>query len=261
VDTLDKKVTLHYQLEGAEHLPVLVLSNSLGTDLSMWDKQMEALTEHFRVLRYDSRGHGRSEVPDGPYSIDELGRDVVHLLDELGLNRVHFCGVSMGGMTGMWLSLNVPERLHKVALCNTAAYIGPREIWDKRIAAVGAGGMESILEGVIPRWFTQPFINEAPEEVEKIRNALIQTNPKGYMAACEAVRDTDFRNSVHQINVPTFVISGTEDLATPPSDGRYLSEQIPGSRYLELNAAHLSNIEASEEFTRELIDFIKDDSN
>ncbi|MEJ9233247.1 3-oxoadipate enol-lactonase [Peribacillus butanolivorans] len=250
-------VRLHYRFDGEEDFPVLVLSNSLGTDLSMWNPQIETLTQHFRVLRYDTRGHGESGVPTGPYTIEQLGQDVIGLLDGLGIERAHFAGVSMGGMTGMWLALNVPERLGKLALCNTAAFIGPREIWDARISATRNGGMEVIAEGVLARWFRDPYLVQGSEELDQVRKVFLSTSPEGYVEACAAVRDMDQRDSVKQINVPTLVIVGIGDLATPPSDGQYLAEQIQGARYVELEGAHLSNIEASGEFTTELVEFLK----
>jgi 3-oxoadipate enol-lactonase len=247
---------LHYRFDGKEGLPLLVLSNSLGTDLSMWDPQMEALTQDFCVLRYDTRGHGASDVPQGPYTIEQLGKDVVGLLDGLGIERAHFAGVSMGGMTGMWLALNTPERLVNLALCNTAAYIGPREIWDTRIANVRNGGMEAIAEGVLVRWFQEPFIDQGSAELDKVKKVLLEMSPEGYTAACMAVRDMDQRDTVKHIKLPTLVISGSGDLATPPRDGQYLAEQIQGAHYVELEGAHLSNIEAVEKFTKELLEFL-----
>ncbi|MBU8918967.1 3-oxoadipate enol-lactonase [Bacillus sp. FJAT-29953] len=250
-------VRLHYRFDGAEELPVVVLSNSLGTDLTMWDPQIEELTKYFRVLRYDTRGHGASDVPAGPYSIDQLGQDVVGLLDGLGIERAHFAGVSMGGMTGMWLALNAPERLGKLALCNTAAFIGPREIWDTRISAVQNSGMGPISEGVIARWFTESYVQQGPEEVEQVKKVFLETAADGYAAACAAVRDMDERDTVENITVPTLVISSKDDLATPPRDGQYLTGQIEGARYVELEGSHLSNIETSKEFTKALVDFLR----
>lgn len=254
IDVNDTRI--HYRLDGEPDLPVLVLSNSLGTDLSMWDLQMPTLTQHFRVLRYDTRGHGASEVTPGPYSIEQLARDVVDLLDGLGIERAYFCGVSMGGMIGMWLATHVPQRLEKVALCNTAAFIGPPELWDSRIASVRQGGMDAIAAGVLARWFRAPFLERAPREVEQVRKTLLATSPEGYIAACAAVRDMDYRDTVGRINIPTMVIAGSEDLATPACDGQFLAEQILGARYIELEAAHLSNIEAAAQFTAELVKFM-----
>jgi 3-oxoadipate enol-lactonase len=250
-------VRLHYRIDGADELPVLVLSNSLGTNLSMWNPQIEELSQHFRVLRYDTRGHGASDVPTGPYTIEQLGQDVVGLLDGLAIDRAHFAGVSMGGMTGMWLALHAPERIESLALCNTAAFIGPREIWDARMEAVRNGGLESIADGVIARWFREPYFMQEESEVERMRKVFLAASPEGYIASCAAVRDMDQRDAVKNIKVPTLVISGSGDLATPPRDGQYLAEQIESARYVELEGAHLSNIEAKAEFTNELLAFFK----
>lgn len=248
--------TFNYRFDGPSGASVLVLSNSLGTDLTMWEPQMPAFTRHFRVLRYDTRGHGASAATPGPYRIAQLGADVLALLDALGLDRVHFCGLSMGGMIGQWLGVNAGARLGRLVLCNTAALIGPADLWDKRIAAVEAGGMAAITDGVIARWFTDAFVAGHPEAVAPVRAVLEATDPAGYTAACAAVRDMDQRAAVAAITVPTLVIAGTHDLATPPADGRFLAGAIPGARYLELPAAHLSNIEDADAFTAGVLDFL-----
>jgi 3-oxoadipate enol-lactonase len=252
----DDGVKLWYQLEGSAGAPTIVLSNSLGTSLEMWDAQMPALLQRFQVLRYDTRGHGRSDVPPAPYRVDRLGRDVVALLDACGLARAHFCGLSMGGMIGMWLAREAPDRVERVALCNTSARIGPPEVWDKRIEAVRAGGMTVIVGGVIERWFTPAFRERAPAEVERIAAMLRGMPPDGYIAACTAIREMDQRAQLGSIGVRTLVIAGAVDQATPAADGKWAAEQIPGARYVELAAAHLSNIEAADAFTAALVDFL-----
>jgi 3-oxoadipate enol-lactonase len=247
---------LRYELEGREEAPVLVLSNSLGTDLGMWGPQMPALLERFRVLRYDTRGHGESETTPGPYSIAQLGADVIALLDHLQIARAHFCGLSMGGMIGMWLGTHHGARIERLVLCNTAAKIGTPEVWNTRIDTVNAQGMAAIVPGVIDRWFTPGFQQRAPGQIEVVRAMLLRTSPQGYTANCAAVRDMDQREEIAAINVPTLVIGGTHDLATPPQDSRQAAERIAGARYVELDAAHLSNWERPVEFTRELIGFL-----
>ncbi|MCA3182462.1 MAG: alpha/beta fold hydrolase, partial [Cupriavidus sp.] len=184
-------VRLHYQLDGDASLPVLVLSNSLGTSFEMWQPQVAELTKHFRLLRYDTRGHGQSAVTEGPYSIAQLGGDVIALLDHLGLQRVHFCGLSMGGITGMWLALNHASRLEKLILCNTAAYIGPPENWANRAAAVERDGVASIAAAVVDKWLTPDFAAQQPELVQHLRAMLGATDARGYAANCRAVRDSD----------------------------------------------------------------------
>ncbi len=255
IDLADGRI--RYRFDGPVDAPVLVLSNSLGTDLSMWDAQIPAFAQRLRVLRYDTRGHGASTATPGPYSIAQLGRDVLGLLDALGIARAHFCGLSMGGMVGQWLGVNAPERIERLVLCNTAALIGPAELWDKRIAAVREGGMAAIADAVIARWFTEAFVAAHPEAVAPVRRVLEACTPEGYTAACAAVRDMDQREAVAAITVATLVIAGAHDLATPPADGRFLAERIPGARYLELEAAHLSNIEAEERFTEGVLGFLR----
>jgi 3-oxoadipate enol-lactonase len=242
------KVQIHYDLAGPAGAPTLVFSNSLGATLSMWDPQLSALQKQFRVLRYDTRGHGQSSVTPGPYVIEQLARDVLALLDELRLDRVYFCGLSMGGQTGMWLALNAPARLHKLILCDTAAKIGTPEMWNSRIEAVRKGGMKAISGAVMERWFSATYRANSPEVVATIKLALERQNPDGYIANCAAVRDFDARETIAAITVPTLVIAGTHDAATTPSDGHYLAEHIAGAQYVELNAAHLSNIEDPEHF-------------
>lgn len=251
---------IHYRIDGPmsgqADSPVLVLSNSLGTDLGMWDAQVSSFARQFRVLRYDSRGHGASAVTPGPYTIERLARDVVGLLDGLGIARAHFCGLSLGGMVGMWLATNAPERIGKLALCNTAALIGPPDIWNARIEAVRKGGMAAISAAVLDRWFTRPYLERATEAVERVRQTLVATPPEGYIACCAAVRDMDQRDALSRVRAPTLVIAGSGDVATPPADGRFLAERIPGARYVELDTAHLSNIEAAERFTETVSKFL-----
>jgi 3-oxoadipate enol-lactonase len=247
---------LHYQLEGNEEAPVLVLSNSLGTDLGMWAPQMPALIERFRVLRYDARGHGKSDVTPGPYSIPQLAGDALALMDRLGIQRAHFCGLSMGGMAGMWLGANHPGRIDRLALCNTAARIGPPEVWNARIEKVNAEGMPAIGSAVIDRWFTADFQKYAQRQVEIVRSMLINTPAEGYVASCAAVRDMDQRDKLGGIIAPTLVIAGTHDKATPPEDGKLVSLRIPGAKYVELNAAHLSNWEVAQSFTAQVVNFL-----
>jgi 3-oxoadipate enol-lactonase len=254
--TTDDGVRLWYQIEGSAAAPTIVLSNSLGTDLAMWDAQLPALVGQFQVLRYDTRGHGRSDVPAQPYLVDRLGRDVLALLDACGIARAHFCGLSMGGMTGMWLGREAPERIDRLALCNTAARIGPPEIWDKRVETVRAGGMAAIVPGVIERWFTAPFRLREPEAVARIVAMLRATPPEGYVAACLAIRDMDQREQLATISARTLVIAGASDQATPAADGRLVAERIAGARFVELAAAHLSNIEAEGDFTAALLGFL-----
>jgi 3-oxoadipate enol-lactonase len=250
------KARIHYALEGQSGAPALVLSNSLGTNYSMWDPQLPELRKKLRILRYDTRGHGQSSLTPGPYSIEQLGRDVIALLDALDLDRVHFCGLSMGGMIGMWLGANAPERLNKLVLCNTAAKIGTSEVWNARIEAVRKNGMKSVASAVVERWFSPAFREKPPATVSSTLKMLEAANPEGYAACCAAIRDFDFREQLSRIRVLTLVIAGAHDPSTPPADGRFLADQIQGAQYAELDAAHLSNIEAQDRFNNEVAKFL-----
>jgi len=245
----------HYELTGSE-LPVLVFSNSLGTSYSMWDPQMPYLAQRFRTLRYDTRGHGQSSVTPGDYTIEQLGRDVLGLLDALGLGRVHFCGLSMGGMIGMWLGVNAPDRLHRLILCDTAARIGTKEMWNARIATVRKNGMKPVAAAVSERWFTPEFRASSPQKVAWAQTMLENSPPDGYAACCAAIRDMDQRATLVQIKVPTLVIYGAQDPATPPAAARFLVERIRGSQSVELQAAHLSNVEQADAFTEAVGHFL-----
>jgi 3-oxoadipate enol-lactonase len=248
---------LHYVIEGQTNAPALVLSNSLGTNLSMWDAQLPELHKHFRVLRYDTRGHGQSEVPPAPYSFEQLGRDVLALADEADIGNFSFCGLSLGGMTGLWLGINAGKRLHKLVLCSTGAKTGNAEMWDARIATVRKGGAKSIATATMERWFTPRFRGSAPQEVQRIKHIVESTSTEGYIGCCGALREGDFRGTVGAIRTPTLVISGTHDPAAPPADGRFIAQQIASARYVELDAAHLSNIEQQESFTKEVSEFLR----
>src|SRR5262249_18970290 len=249
-------VRIHYQWDGPEGAPVVVLSNSLGTDLTMWDAQASAWSKNFRVLRYDQRGHGQSSVTPGPYSVQQHGCDVVALLESLGVKHAHFCGLSMGGQTGIWLGGNAPDRMGKLVLCSTAAKIGTPESWATRINLVKEAGMKTVAQQVLERWFTADFRAKEPAKIDAVRQLLEKTDPQGYIANCEAVRDFDYRERVSKIALPTLVISGSADTSTPPAEGRFIAEQIQSARFVELNAAHLSNVEAEACFTKEVGDFL-----
>jgi 3-oxoadipate enol-lactonase len=248
---------IRYEWTGPDHSPVLLFSNSLGATYRMWDAQVQDFTRHFRLLRYDTRGHGESAVTPGPYTIEQLSWDVLALLDALDLQRVYFCGLSMGGMIGMFLGANAPNRFHKIVLCNTAAKIGTPETWNARIDAVQRGGMEAVAPTVIERWLTAGYRAAHPTETQAALTMLEQANPDGYVANCAAVRDMDQRQKLDAVGVPTLVVAGTHDPVTPPCDGRFLTEHIPGAKYVELPAAHLSNIEAKTDFAREVLGFLR----
>jgi 3-oxoadipate enol-lactonase len=251
-----KDLRMYYELDGPADAPTLVLSNSLGTNLSLWDPQLPVFTQRFRVLRYDSRGHGQTSATQGEYSVELLGRDVLQLLDSLNLQRVNFCGLSIGGMTGMWLAVNAPQRLERLVLSNTAPKIGKPDTWNERIRAVREGGTQAVAQQVIERWFTPEFRRNHPDEVAKTRRMIESTSTDGYVGSCAAVRDFDFWERVSAIRAQTLVLTGTHDSAAPPSEAQKLAKQIPGARYTELQAAHISNVEAASRFTGEVSSFL-----
>lgn len=237
-----------YRFDGPDHAPVVMLSNSLGTEMAMWDAQMPVWARDFRVLRYDLRGHGRSSVPAGAYSMDRLGLDAVDVMDALGLHRVHFCGLSLGGMVGLWLSIRHPERLQRLVLANTSAFMGPVANWQARIENVLANGMAPLAEASVSRWFTAQFLNSSPYAVEAVRAMLLATAPAGYAGSCAAIRDMDMRSTASLNAIPTLVIAGTHDPATSVGDARFIVSAAKVARLEELPAAHLSNVECPTAF-------------
>jgi 3-oxoadipate enol-lactonase len=251
-DGLEFNVTL----DGPENAPPLMLSNSLGTNLHMWDWQIPELTKHFRVIRYDSRGHGKSGAPDGPYSIDELGRDALAIMDALELDQVHWMGLSKGGMIGQWLLTHAPERIGRAVLANTGSHMPPPDLWNQRIRTALDKGMEELTPGVIERWFTPEFRAREPDTVEKIVRMLHTTPAHGYAGSCSAIRDMDQRESIRAVTNPVLVVVGARDPATPPEMGKRIADTIRGARIVTLDAAHLSNIEQAEAFNQAVIDFL-----
>lgn len=249
-------IRTHYELSGSAELPVLVFSHSLGVNLEMWEPQLEALVQKRRVLRYDTRGHGASACPSGPYTAEDLGTDILGMLDALDIAQADFCGLSMGGVVGQWLGIHAPHRLRKLVLANTAAKIGTAEIWNGRLATVEREGLDSVIPGTLERWFTAPFRESPPAVIAKTEAMLRRTASEGYSACCGALRDADFRESAKTITVPTLLIASTSDPVTPPADLRFLASAIPGSQLVELSAAHLSNVEAAEAFNQELLHFL-----
>jgi 3-oxoadipate enol-lactonase len=249
---------LYYRIDGAanSNAPWLVLSNSLGTDVSMWAPQVPEFAKHFRVLRYDTRGHGRSDAPQGPYTIEQLTGDVIGLLDHLKIERAHFVGLSMGGLTGIGLGARYAARFDRLVLCNTAAKIGSPEVWEPRAAFVRDKGMAALAPAVPARWFTPAFIEREPLVIAQMLDTLSHTSNEGYASNCEAINATDLRGEVASITAPTLVISGAHDLAATPAQGRELAEEIERGRYVELDVSHISNIEVAPAFTQRVRDFL-----
>jgi 3-oxoadipate enol-lactonase len=218
-------------------MTALLLSNSLGTTQGMWDGALPIFEERTRVLRYDHRGHGGLPAPPGPYSIADLAQDALEVLDRAGEERVNFCGVSVGGMVGMWLAINAPERIDRLALCCTSAHMPPPEMWHERAAAVRADGMAAVVDATLERWFTPAA---PPETVERTRQELLATSPEGYAGCCEAIAEHDMREQIGSIRAPTLVVSAEDDPSTPPDHGRLIAGSVPDARITVLpDARHL----------------------
>lgn len=249
---------LHYRIDGAEGRPWLVFCNSLGTDLHLWDAQIEAFGARFRVLRYDRRGHGESTAPPGPFTIADLGRDVLALLDHLSIGRTHFCGLSIGGLTAQWLGLNAPERLHRMVVCSTAAKIGTPEVWSARIAHVREHGLASLVEATVQRWFSPSFVAAHPDQIARIAASFLRTSTPTYLAACEALAATDFREQLPQVTVPTLAVSGDDDAVTTPDDLRFIASRVANGRSVSLPGRHIVNRESAQAFNTAVLDFLRE---
>jgi len=248
--------SFHVEIDGREDAPPLLMSNSLTCDLSMWDAQVAALSGRFRVIRYDGRGQGRSDATPGPYTMDQLGRDALSILDALGIEQVRFCGLSMGGMVGMWLLTHAPHRIHRAVLANTTAYMGPASLWDGRIALARQGGMAAVAGPTLARWFPAPFHAAAPGTIAAMRAAILATPVDGYVACCAAIRDMDQREAIRSVTTPVLVIVGANDPATTPADGQLIHDSIAGSRLVTLPAGHISAVETADGFNREVAAFL-----
>jgi 3-oxoadipate enol-lactonase len=246
-------VDVHHTLEGPEGAPVIVFSNSLGTTGAMWDAQAATLSDRFRVLRYDARGHGQTPAPPGPYSMDDLAGDVLALLDRLGLERVTFCGLSIGGMTAMWLGVHAQERIDRLVICCTGMQLPTAEMWTDRAALVREKGMGEVIDATMERWFTPAFPERSPEVVERIREIFLATNPEGYAGCCEALADFDMRGQLGPVSAPTLVIAGEDDPVGTPERAAAIADEIQGSRVVVLpNARHLPAVEQADAVTGEL---------
>jgi 3-oxoadipate enol-lactonase len=246
--------TIFWQAEGPASDPALLFSNSLGSDLDLWLPQLDAVRDR-RVIRYDTRGHGRS-TGTSSWTIDLLGEDAVAVLDAAGVKTADFVGISLGGLTGMWLGVHAPDRVGKLVLANTGAKIGTPETWNQRISAVQTQGLEAIADSVLARWFTPGFAATHPGTVARIRHTFVHTSPQGYIACCEALREADLRNQIAAIRSPVLVVTGTHDLSTPPALGELVRTRIDGARLVELDAAHISNVEQSGAFNKAMLEFL-----
>lgn len=250
-------MSLAHRLDGPGGAPVVVLSSSLGTTQELWSRQLPELVERFRVLMYDHPGHGASALPEQPYTVEALADGLLELLDALGLERVSLCGVSLGGMVGMALALEAPERVDRLVLSCTSAYLGPPEGWAERARIVRAEGMESIADTVVGRWFTPELAREEPETVARFRAMLAATPPEGYARCCEAVGAWDARGRISAIAAPVLVVAGKDDAATPVESAELIASRIPGARLHVLErAAHLANVERAEAFTSAVLEHL-----
>jgi len=245
---------IHWRADGPADGPALLFSNSLGSDLDLWQPQLGAVQD-YRVIRYDTRGHGRSEATSS-WTLDVLGEDAVAVLDAAGADRADFVGISLGGLTGMWLGFHAPERVGKLVLANTGAKIGTPDTWNQRISAVQTQGLKAIADSVLARWFTPGFAASHPDIVATIRHTLVTTSPAGYIACCEALREADLRNQIAAIRSRVLVVTGTHDLSTPPALGEFVRTRIEGAELVELPCAHISNVEQAPAFNRAMLGFL-----
>jgi 3-oxoadipate enol-lactonase len=247
---------IHVEVEGPERAPVLMLSNSLGTNLHMWDDQAGPFARHFRLVRYDRRGHGKSDAPKGPYSMEQLGRDVLAILDQLGIAKINWCGLSMGGMVGMWLGAQAAERIDKLILSNTTAYFADKAMWDARIKMVREKGLPAIVDANMERWFTKGFRERSPQAVARIREMFLATNVDGYVACGEAIRAMDHRALLPKINAPTLVIAGRHDPATTLEAGEFIAQHMPNAKLAVLDTAHIANMEQPKQYADTVLGFL-----
>jgi 3-oxoadipate enol-lactonase len=254
--TADDGCIIHAEVEGPADAPVLMLSNSLGTTLQMWDDQVAPFTKHFRLVRYDRRGHGKSGAPKGPYSMERLGRDVIAVLDGLGIAKINWCGLSMGGMVGQWLGANAANRIDKLILSNTACYYPDKTIWDGRIKLIGEKGLEAIVDTNMERWFTKEFRERSPQGMQRMKTMFLSTKRDGYLGCCEAIRAMDHRPLLANISAPTLVIAGKQDPATPLEGNEFIRAHIPGAEIALLDAAHISNIEQPKAYADTVLGFL-----
>lgn len=250
---------LNCQVDGPDGAPWLVLSNSLGATLAMWDDQIPALTGRYRVLRYDTRGHGASDTPEGPYSFTDLTSDVVGLLDAFGIEKAAFMGLSMGGMTGLGLAVDHADRVDRVVCADGRADApeGFRKMWDERMAKVNAGGLEAIADGTLQSWFTAPWRDANPDRAAEVRRMILSNDPQGYVNCCLALKELDYLRRLDQAKVPVLFVGGEQDMGAAPEVMQDMADRTPGGIYRSIpDAAHVANINAPEAFLTAISDFL-----
>ncbi len=253
---VDDGCIIHVEVEGPERAPVLMLSNSLGTNLHMWDDQFAPWTKHFRLVRYDRRGHGKSSVPKGPYTMARLGRDVVAVLDALNIAKINWCGLSMGGMVGQWLGANAATQIDTLILTNTACYYPDKQAWADRIEFTRTNGMAGLAGPMMERWFTKEFRERSPAAVARIKDMFAKTDIEGFLGCAAAIRDMDHRPLLPKIKAPTLVVAGRFDVATPPAMNEFIQNEIPGAHFKLLDAPHMANIEQPQAYADAVLEFL-----
>lgn len=258
-----RRHSFHIAIDGNDGAPPLLMAHPLGASLDVWAPQIAALSRLFRVIRYDARGHGASPVPDvaeaeaASMGIAALGQDALDIMDALGLERAHWCGLSMGGMAGQWLLAHAPHRLNRVVLANTAAATGPASAWDERLALLRAEGMAGLIDGVMARWFTPGFAEREPATVAWVREIVLRTSPEGYAACASALAGMDLQKAIRGATPPTLVIAGAHDAGTTPEQAQFIASRLANATLLTFEAAHLSNVEQAEAFTQAINDFLQ----
>jgi 3-oxoadipate enol-lactonase len=249
---------ISYSVDGSPGAPPLLFINSIATTRDLWSRQVGPCVDAgFRVITYDARGHGQSVVPAGDYTIAQLGADAISILDEVGVESAHVCGISLGGITAMWLGVHAPQRVKSLIVANTAARIGSLQMWTERIALVRDQGMAALASMTMPRWFTEAFRSREPQTIQQFASMVAQCPQDGYLGCCAALRDEDLREAIAAIRCPVLAIAGSSDVATPPAALQFIHERIAGSRLVTLDAAHLTNVEQHEAFTAALSEFLQ----
>jgi len=248
--------TISYSVDGPSASPTILFINSIGTTRELWSRQVAALADRYRVITYDARGHGRSAVPQGEYTIAQLGGDALAILDAEHVDAAHVCGISLGGITALWLGLHAADRIRSLTAANTAARIASQQFWTERIASVKNAGMSPLADMTMLRWFTDAFREREPQTVQQFRSMLASCPPTGYLGCCAALREEDLREAIAAIRRPVLTIGGRADAATPPDGVEFIHERIPGSKLVLLDAAHLTNVEQSVAFNEALQEFV-----
>lgn len=247
---------MHFRVDGPQDAPALIFCNSLGTTLHMWDSQIEALTNDFKVVRYDRRGHGLSTTSEASFTMADLGQDVLALMDHLQIQQAHFCGLSIGGLVGQWLGTEAENRLLSLTVCATAAKIGTDEGWVQRAKEVRATGLAPLLEGTLERWFNPDFITKNAELVQFILDEFAQNSSEGYAQCCEALAQADFRSELHKVSIPTLCVSGVQDPVCSAADLDFIANHVKQGTHTAIAGRHICNVESAREFNQLLLSFL-----